>query len=153
MRCFCFFVIYIIIIIIINVIIIVLFINIITKGGPRRGHPVYCLELELDAPEALAGDDGLGQLHLGLADLVLVVGLVGLVGHSVQRVLELHDALRQLAFGDVEGLTGHGEGRFLGLSEFDCVALHSVFVTGVSFTAVRGTPSNCNQFSTLIWFG
>jgi len=129
MRCFCFFVIYIIIIIIIiiNVIIIVLFINIITKGGPRRGHPVYCLELELDAPEALAGDDGLGQLHLGLADLVLVVGLVGLVGHGVQRVLELHDALRQLAFGDVEGLTGHGEGRFLGLSEFDCVALHSVF--------------------------
>ena len=97
------------------------------KGGPRRGHPVYCLELELDAPEALTGDDGLGQLHLGLADLVLVEGLVGLVGDGVQRVLELHDALRQFAFGDVEGLAGHGEGRFLGLSEFDCVALHSVF--------------------------
>ena len=73
---------------------------------------------ELQSPEALTGNDGVGQLGLGLGDLAVEVGLV-VLGGGLQRVLIVHDALSQFGLSDGEGLSGHGEGRLFGLREFD----------------------------------
>ena len=86
-------------------------------------------ELVLDTPETLTGHDSLGQLHLRLGDLGVVVGLIGLGGNVRQRVLVVHDALREFTLGGAEGLSGQREGRLIGLRQFDdCVAWHSTVV-------------------------
>ena len=109
------------------------------KGWPPKGPPCLSLVFELQSPEALTGNDGVGQLGLGLGDLAVEVWLV-VLGGGLQRVLVVHDALSQFGLSDGEGLSGHGEGRLFGLREFDYVAWHSAFVTSFGFLRLGERP-------------
>jgi hypothetical protein len=115
------------------------------RAGPRRA-PQCC---GLQAEEDFAGHDSVGELDLGLVQEVRVEGVRGLplFHRSVNAALDALDVLDKFVLLRVQGGPGFVDRIRHGLRVFGFG--HSVFVlTDVSFTAVRGTPPNCNQINT-----
>ena len=120
--------------------------------GPTRCRTFELTFLEVE--ERFASHDCVGQLHLGLVQEVRVEGVRGLafLNGGINAALDALNVLDQLVLLRVERGAGFVDRVQHGLRIFGFG--HSVTVLPTFwFTAVRRTPSNCNQFSTEYLFG